>query len=335
MPAVQGSLKSSSCSTRERPPGTADFEEDHHWSDLVPLVSALTFSAIWDSEDGMVTFSVSELQHSPDCKSAHLPLDFHDGRSQVQTIAESIASENTATLAVFCDNSPYYRATTPNVYGCPLASSTWGGYDACLRHSWIATGRRRCSQYYSCFDALDDEIGFDPHTAFAHIPVKIESALDKISVSDEGFYEAGARMPSASSDDDLVFLELNLVRLCLCPCDSPKRCSYIAVQSSAFSTTTTSTSNYVDVEEDAASDTWSALETPIHLSCPNSPPNSTRRRLRKRRRTDSPVLPVDDLERNRYNHAHAPDHRTLHEDAKKPVLLKFVRRLGKWKMGRS
>jgi len=305
-------LTTSFRSSRDTPPTTVNSKEDHRWSDVVPPNSGLTFSAIWDSEEGMVAFSVSELQDSPDCKSANLPLDVHDDCSQILTITQSIVpSEDTATLAIFRDTYPYARAATPNVNGHPLASSTWGGFDVCLGHSRIALGRR-CSRYFSCFDVLDDELGFDPRTAFSDIPIKLKNTSDGHSVTDEGFYEAGNRA-SASSDDDLVLLELNL--------------------SSAFSTTTTSTSNYVDVEEDAASDTWSTMERPIRLSCPNLPPSNARRRLRKRRHTDPPARPAEMLARAQHNHAASPP--TLPEDEKKPILPKFVRSLGKWKRGSS
>lgn len=263
---------------------------------------------MWDSEQGMVAFSVSELQDSPDRKSVDLPLDVRDDRSQILTIAQSTApSENTATLAVFRDTYPCSRPTTPIFDGRPLASSTWGGFDVCFRHSRIPLARR-CSRYYSCFDALDDELGFDPRTAFSDIPVKLEST-DGVSVTDEGFYEAGNHA-SASSEDDLVLLELNL--------------------SSAFSTTTTSTSNYVNVEEDAASDTWSAVEMPVHLSCPNSRPSSAGRRLRKRRH---PARAAEVLARAQYNHV--TDHATFLGNEKKPIFPKFARSfsLGKWKRG--
>jgi hypothetical protein len=298
-------------SSQETPPTTVVSKQDHRWSDVVPPNSALTFSAIWDSKEGMIAFSVSELQDSPEHESTNLPLDILDDCSQILTIAQSVApSENTATLAVFRDTYLCSGAATPIFNGRPLASSTWGGFDVCLRHSRIAVARR-CSRYYSCFDALDDELGFDPRTAFSDIPVKFKNTMDGDSVTDEGFYEGG-NQASASSDDDLVLLELNL--------------------SSAFSTTTTSTSNYVDVEGDAASDTWSALETPVHLSCPNSPPSNLRRRLRKRRYAD-PAPPVEVLAREQYNYA--DDHPTLLEDEKKRILPKFVRSLGKWKRGSS
>ncbi|KAJ7177264.1 hypothetical protein C8R43DRAFT_1118269 [Mycena crocata] len=83
------------------------------------------------------------------------------------------------------------------------------------------------------------------------------------------------------------------------------------VESSAFSVTTTSTSNYINVEnemdDDDSSATWSALEAPntpsysrLLFTAPASPAN---RRLPKARPVRGPAYPSDVLDRPVYNHS--------------------------------
>lgn len=60
------------------------------WSEVVPPQTALSFAAIWDPDDGLVTFSGPELLNAPDTWSAStlrdLPLDANEGRSQILTL---------------------------------------------------------------------------------------------------------------------------------------------------------------------------------------------------------------------------------------------------------
>lgn len=64
-------------------------DRSHRWSELVPPHTALTFAAIWDPDEGMVTFSGGKLLDSDLADSSTLrdtPRDAYDGQSQVLTI---------------------------------------------------------------------------------------------------------------------------------------------------------------------------------------------------------------------------------------------------------
>lgn len=68
--------------------GDCHREKEARWSEVVPPRSALTFAAIWDPVDGMVTFSGARLfdaEVSDDALSAS-PRDAFDGQSQTLTI---------------------------------------------------------------------------------------------------------------------------------------------------------------------------------------------------------------------------------------------------------
>ncbi|KIP11799.1 hypothetical protein PHLGIDRAFT_511974, partial [Phlebiopsis gigantea 11061_1 CR5-6] len=62
-------------------------DRTRRWSEVVPPETALSFAAIWDPEDGLVTFSGPELLNADSATAARdLPLDANEGRSQILTI---------------------------------------------------------------------------------------------------------------------------------------------------------------------------------------------------------------------------------------------------------
>ncbi|TDL21936.1 hypothetical protein BD410DRAFT_803770 [Rickenella mellea] len=63
---------------------------DDRWSDIIPPETALTFAAIWDPDDGMITFTAADLfdmmkTPRPD-KSVDSPSDIDERSSQVLTV---------------------------------------------------------------------------------------------------------------------------------------------------------------------------------------------------------------------------------------------------------
>ncbi|KAJ7190809.1 hypothetical protein GGX14DRAFT_579503 [Mycena pura] len=280
------------------------FDADQRWSAVVPPESGLTFAVVWDSDaDDIVTFSAPELfeSHATEPDS---PSDAYDNRSQILTIGPSLLgapgtgapseySHTPATLQYFRENTGFagplfIPARERERDGARPAgrrtqtSSTLDGLDVYLRGSLLGKAHN-ANRYASCFRALDDDFAFDPRTSFAraHMHTWMQAkGLARDDVSDEGFFEGG------------VFEGL------------PSR----------FSMTTTSTSNYVSVEnemDDASSSTWSTLEAPntpsysrllFPVATPDPAASGSMRRLRKTRPVPGPASPADVLRRPGYSH---------------------------------
>ncbi|KAJ6462587.1 hypothetical protein C8R45DRAFT_527556 [Mycena sanguinolenta] len=260
-------------------PGTSiASSDDHRWSEVVPPEGGLTFAVVWDPEQkDILTFSTPELSQSNHVQSPDSPTDAFDSRSQVLTIAPSIVptagTATPATMQYFRQNHGFLF-TDPKFFpdrpsrGHTQTSSTLDGLDVYLRGSMLAKAHN-ANRYYSCFQDLDGDFAFDPCTSFGHMWMEGMKELMRDDVSDEGFFEGGLPM------------------------------------SSRFSGTTTSTSNFVSVEnemDDEASADWSALEAPntpgyshLFFTAPPSP----QRRLRKSR---PPASPSDVLDRPDYSH---------------------------------
>ncbi|KAJ7641974.1 hypothetical protein FB45DRAFT_364182 [Roridomyces roridus] len=271
---------------------------DHRWSELVPPESGLTFAVIWDpDQDSILTFSapalfsdsIYDMARSPDSPSDT------DGRSQILTIGPGPSFLSPSEYA--CTTPQYLRenhdylfpeSSTPGrTRPQTRTSSTMDGLDVYLRGSMLGHAHKS-ERYRSCFRDLDGEFAFDPRTSFAcawqeYMENGIGGKADDMS-SDEGFY---------SLDHDANNM------------------------SSAFSVTTTSTSNYVEVEnemyddDDGGTTAWTALEPPntpgfshglmfppIHAPVPRQP-----HRLHKPRPPASPALV---LHRPEYNHISSP-----------------------------
>ncbi|KAH8089877.1 hypothetical protein BXZ70DRAFT_494489 [Cristinia sonorae] len=94
-----------------------DFEDTHRWSELIPPQTALTFAAMYDPNEGIITFSGGSLLESSDSgytsasspskysQDSDSPRDAYDSQSQVLTIdrlayALDAVAPNSAALAV-------------------------------------------------------------------------------------------------------------------------------------------------------------------------------------------------------------------------------------------
>jgi hypothetical protein len=223
--------------------------------------SALTFAAVWDPEDGMVTFSGTRLLDSSDeddsSSGAITPPDVsddifsqavtadHDGYASEENTSATCQDSFKAFLHRVPRNSKHKRSN-------PVASSTLDEYS---RVPVVRPSRR-----YPSLEKLD-----------ADLSCKANSS-ESDHVSDEGFFE-----------------------------NTPPIAKHTL--KSHWSVTTTSTSAYVDVPrvEQRADESriphplWIAdkYQPTFNLTTP-TPPNSPRRRLKKRRPGDcpSPVSPI-------------------------------------------
>ncbi|KAJ7036610.1 hypothetical protein C8F04DRAFT_1257839 [Mycena alexandri] len=262
--------------------------DDHRWSDVVPPDSGLKFAVVWDPEQkDLVTFSSAELANSRDARSPNSPSDAFDNRSQVLTIGPSAIppSEYTGTSQFFRQDHNYRFAESkffPDrpTRGRTQTSSTLDGLDVYLRGSMLGKAHN-ANRFASCFQDLDGDFAFDPRTSFAQAWLKYMKDGIRDDVSDEGFFESGPSDGMGGENEGNM--------------------------SSAFSVTTTSTSNYIDVENEMSDDesaNWSALEapnTPGYASLfftGQSPAPTPNRRLHKSRPPPRPAPPSDVLERD-------------------------------------
>ncbi|KAG2342417.1 hypothetical protein BDR05DRAFT_361724 [Suillus weaverae] len=241
------------------------------WSPVVSPKSALTFAAVWDPEDGMVTFSGTRLLDSSDeyesSSGAITPPDvLDDDFSQAVTADHDGYEENTAaTIGTFQDSFKAFLHRVPRSSkfykqqkrSNTVASSTLDGLDIYSRDPIVRPSRR-----YPSFDKLDAELSFK-----AQADISLESDF----VSDEGFFE---NIPVITKQTELK---------------------------SHWSVTTTSTSAYVDVPRMEQKAPESRIPHPLWIADKYqptfnlaTPPNTPRRRLKKRRPSDcpTPVSPI-------------------------------------------
>ncbi|GJE98341.1 hypothetical protein PsYK624_145690 [Phanerochaete sordida] len=271
-------------------------DRSHRWSEVIPPQTALTFAAIWDPEEGLVTFSGCELLNSDVTEEARpardMPLDATEARSQIITIDGlslpfSSGMLDTAGLpranrVQFSSNAldeaqsmldPYMR------YLEARRAATQGGVDGIAR-------RRRQRIVPLDWSQLRNRL----LRPFGSSPQDCECDCEDF---DEDLFEEAPRTAcTATSAPVLVHLNLR----------------------SAFSMTTTSTTGYVDIETPSVysqdgSETWSTLHESDPQTCPNRPMD-TRRRLRKQRPLpgdSAPASPDEVLARTEYNfHARSP-----------------------------
>ncbi|KAI0703325.1 hypothetical protein C8Q76DRAFT_632341 [Earliella scabrosa] len=322
-----------------------DTPAEHRWSELVPPRTALTFAAIWDEEEGMVTFSGAHLLDSETDKgnsnkfANDSPCDiaFADDQSQVLTI-------DRYGIAIADDSPPTYP-------GHPLPSA---GADslAFARDAMIDT--ETCMDSHSCLTPGGLRVPHALHTApdspavassmalasLANVPFRrtlmqnpfrrsrerpdlrvhtddqvryCDEYVDSAGsdVTDEGFFE-DRRLTTGTFGSAPVLVEVNL--------------------SSAFSVTTTSTSRYVEVDHPSQAEQYSCEKTCVNSSRASSArmsawstlrdvdrqicfnvPLEFGRRLKKhrapRRPSSAPATPADPAEvlaRRFYNHIPSP-----------------------------
>ncbi|KAI0747244.1 hypothetical protein C8Q80DRAFT_1104792 [Daedaleopsis nitida] len=323
-----------------------DTPAEHRWSELVPPRTALTFAAIWDPEEGMVTFSGARLLDSETDKSNKHANDspsdvaFADDQSQVLTF-------DRYDIAIESDSPPSYsRCALPSAGVDSLAFARDALIDAetCMdSHSCLTPGGLRVP--HNICNAPDSpavassmalaslanfpsrrtlmqnpfrrsrettprrpDLRVHTHEQVRHCDEHIDSAGS--DVTDEGFFE-DRRLTTGTFGTAPVLVEVNL--------------------SSAFSVTTTSTSRYVEVDHpsqaeqyscertcvDSAStahfSSWSTLRDADRQICFNVP-LEIGRRLKKHRSPRSPsdsapatpADPAEVLARRYYNHFPSP-----------------------------
>lgn len=206
------------------------------WSPVVSPKSALTFAAVWDPDDGMVTFSGTHLLDSSDeydsSSGAITPPDVSDDDFS-QTVAAdhdgyTTSEENTAaTIGTFQDSFKAFLHRVPrsskfckrHKHSNTVTSSTLDGLDVYSRDPIVRPSRR-----YPSFDKLNAELS---------CKAQADHSLESDLVSDEGFFE---NIPVITKQTELVCLssyhaasqlttdaEITLVRydyldVCLCRC---------------------------------------------------------------------------------------------------------------------
>lgn len=127
----------------------------NRWSEVVPPKAALTFAALWDPDEGMVTFSGAALLES-ESSSGIPPLpdifDNDNGHSQFITVDQesdsgTTTSENTPTLVIFQDAFKAFLHRTP--------STTWDSRRHAPTRAGQGTSYCLQSRASSTFDGLD------------------------------------------------------------------------------------------------------------------------------------------------------------------------------------
>ncbi|KAI0694496.1 hypothetical protein BC835DRAFT_1415253 [Cytidiella melzeri] len=298
---------------------------NHRWSQVVPPHTALSFAALWDPVEGMVTFSGGQLLESdfPFTNPLRdIPRDAYDGQSTVMTLdGLSLPIFNsrlrprvptvTFTLNAKDDTQstldPFMRSTAEP----QLQSQQERQPTAYLDWSQVRSVGR--SIYTLARAPLDRSI-FNSNKTSSHGRTR-ES-------SDDGFFE---EMPLTAGTGTFssppVLVNLNL--------------------KSTFSMTTTSTTGYVDIDTPSVysytttvrattpSEAWSTIHGYNFQSCPNRPPDRGRR-LQKPRRGLHVVIPADPAEvlaRPTYNHVFAePQSAPSAEAVRTPVARQCLRK---------
>ncbi|TFK45283.1 hypothetical protein OE88DRAFT_1229839 [Heliocybe sulcata] len=334
-----------------RPPSTAG-DRNTRWSDVVPPKTGLTFAAIWDPDDGMVTFSGPELRRFPENVDTKSSLDLPstvtvDGKSQILTIDGLAMSNNAQNSAMWALET---EGKAPFTFACDALMDMDGHMDAfygpgvkspatasnflrlALPSSAISVKRslfRKAQKEtreeldWEAMNKTDRRVRRSRNAVYAEEWRKGETS-ESGSPTDEGFFEGGPNRVSSPLPDEAVKVEMNGM-------------------SSKFSMTTTSTSNYVEVTEprDSAYDdvdeiddasshsSWSSLAAPDTLEYMTSQLHVARlcgRRTLKKRRTrdpNAPASPVEVLSREKYAyHVAPPPEDESDREGRKVVMVK-------------
>ena len=219
------------CLSLDNSPSNTSSNAAHlnRWSEVVPPKTALTFAALWDPEEGMVTFSGVALLESESLseKSRH-PDIFDDDHSQYisvdrDTDGGTTTSENTATLATFQDVFKVFLRHTPwdsrehlnmkAAQGAPRglqtrASSMFDGLDVYSHDIHLKSKR---SLQLSCIDLLDMESSFRTPSAFGRLRLRSDLMLDAYRS------ESDSESSSGSRPSHLVSPSLPLIDCCVSP----------------------------------------------------------------------------------------------------------------------
>ncbi|OCH89142.1 hypothetical protein OBBRIDRAFT_38750 [Obba rivulosa] len=301
--------------------------ENNRWSEVIPPHNALTFAAVWDPAEGMVTFSGAHLLESESGDPADArptagdaPRDILDSQSQVLTIdrlALALGGTAPSTAAFACedfalDHGAYHGWLEPPLHAPhspAIASST------VLAHFAGQGGQgdprrllRACLNRFHPGE-LERRKRFAVRLPSSRSPPSSSSQGSSTTqtVSDEGFFEGRRRGPHDTYENTPVFVNVGGLK-------------------SAFSVSSTSTTNYIEVDfptgvsyidsqhmapqapgvdADSCSSSWLTVREIDHAFCyPH--PMQRGRRLQKRPRTKStlskPANPTEVLAREYYNH---------------------------------
>jgi len=289
---------------------------DQRWSEVVPPDSSLTFAAVYDKE-GLVLFCGGDVLPSTSAKphSVDSPTDVLDCQGQLLSIedyATAPSADNTAIRAFFCDNPPYNLGHTSPAFERfrQRESSILDGVDLYSRDLQNPKAPRQ----WSVFSKLDKGPNFNAKTAFSHIPVP-KNAQTQRNFRDDSMYwdDTLDRVPNPGNG--FLQVDQNL--------------------GSRFSSTTTSTSDYVEVDKDHDSlySSWSAIEPQYQYGSSPNCPRSTRR-LRKRRPDHLTASPAEALSRHVISQtakASPQSEIATSSDKLSQSLRRFAGRLGKLK----
>ena len=275
-----------------------DTPVDRRWSELVPPRTALTFAAIWDEDEGMVTFSGAHLLDSETAEKGcanrmtnDSPCDvpFGDGESQVLTI-----NDRFATAMPGSSPAPEYAPPSAGADSLAFARDVMDTETAMDSRSYLGFGGRRAPpgiHYTPDSPAIASSMAL---ASLANIPFRrtlmnnhhpfdranrdsrtscpefreqtdedvryceaYEEDSSSDEVTDEGFFE-DRRLTTGTLGSAPVLVEVNLVRFRACLTVLSHALTYTrALQSSAFSVTTTSTDRYVEVDHPSQAEAYS------------------------------------------------------------------------------
>jgi len=229
-----------------------------------------TWAAVWDPEYGMV--AIRETEWFEFCSSQNT-ITSREPLPVANSLANDVDDHRTSTFAFYQDvlKDSFQPTIKPPQRFHTMASSTLGGLDLYTHDSILAADRKSIG-HFSCLDQLNDELGFDIRLVFS---LEHSLEVEGHSITDEGFFDEGPEK------EQILHLK------------------------SRFSTTTTSTSNYVEVARfsDVVSmaSPWSTLEAPGEYGSSNAFTRTPRRRLRKRRMCDGSISPSPNhVEKTKY-----------------------------------
>ncbi|KAI1784645.1 hypothetical protein LXA43DRAFT_196117 [Ganoderma leucocontextum] len=263
-----------------------DTPVDRRWSELVPPRTALTFAAIWDEDEGMVTFSGAHLFDSetaekgcPNRMTSDSPCDvpFGDGESQVLTINDRFA----IAMSGSSPNCPGYAPPSAGVDSLAFARDAMDTETAMDSRSCLGFGGRRAPpgiHYTPDSPAIASSMALaslanipfrrtlmhnhhpfdrsnrDSRTSCPEFRVQTDDEVgcevyedsESSDVTDEGFFE-DRRLTTGTLGSAPVLVEVNL--------------------SSAFSVTTTSTDRYVEVDHPSQAEAYSYEQRSQRTHC--------------------------------------------------------------------
>lgn len=195
-------------------------ENNRRWSELLLPQTGLTFAALWDPEDGMITFSGCRLLESDVQSIRDLPRDARDGqstiftfdglslpfsssvfgmgrRTRVSTITFAMNALDDAQSAVdpFVTSTAAYQVS-PSAQPRPPTYFDWSQFRAMGRAIYsVACAPLEFSMFRPC-----KRISSDANS----------------SSSDDGFFEDAPPLTACTFSSSPVLVNLNLVRLFSC-----------------------------------------------------------------------------------------------------------------------